>query len=419
MAKYDFFISYSSKDKDIAFRIVNAIESAGYTCWIAPRNIPYGTPYARAIMEGIDECDKFIVLITKSSVQSNDVLNEVDNAHSVKKTIIPVRLTDTQLSRELNYYLSRTQWLTLPSSNPEEIVKLLNIENKSSPTQNQSKLNDSSNTNKNGLRINPILLGGAIVMIAIAVVMCLCSGPFTHNEEDVNQSKEIVDDNLSSQSEDDVDAMHESSSEKMTQMDLHQNNDTKSKNTINQSSVVKKESYKELENKEELTEIGESQSSPNDTEDYKQVLFEANAYYNNADYDKALPLYIRIATNFDINYADKVGWMYENAQGTKSDLIKAAEWYKKAADAGNTGAMNRLATLYVRGEKFKEAVEYYLRAEKQSALFPNSQYWLGYIYFNGLDGIPKDLNKAKNYWTSAAKAGLKGAQVELERNFSE
>lgn len=419
MAKYDFFISYSSKDKDIAFRIVNAIESAGYTCWIAPRNIPYGTPYARAIMEGIDECDKFIVLITKSSIQSNDVLNEVDNAHSVKKTIIPVRLTDTLLSRELNYYLSRTQWLTLPSSKPEEIVKLLNIENKTSPIQNQSKLNDSSNTNKNGLRINPILLGGAIVMIAIAVVMCLCSGPFTHNEEDVNQSQEIVDDNLSSQSEDEVDAMHESSREKMTQKDLHQSNDTKSENTINQSSVVKKESYKELENKEELTEIGESQSSPNDTEDYKQVLFEANAYYNNADYDKALPLYIRIATNFDINYADKVGWMYENAQGTKSDLIKAAEWYKKAADAGNTGAMNRLATLYVRGEKFKEAVEYYLRAGKQSALFPNSQYWLGYIYFNGLDGIPKDLNKAKNYWTSAAKAGLKGAQVELERNFSE
>ena len=101
MAKYDYFISYSSKDKDIAFRIVNAIESAGYTCWIAPRNIPYGTPYARAIMEGIDECDTFIVLITDNSIKSEDVLNEVDNAHAIKKPIIPVKLTETMLPREL------------------------------------------------------------------------------------------------------------------------------------------------------------------------------------------------------------------------------------------------------------------------------------------------------------------------------
>lgn len=129
MAKYDFFISYSTKDKDIAFKILEEIESTGHTCWIAPRNIPYGTPYARAIMEGIDECDTFLVLITDNSIKSEDVLNEVDNAHAIKKTIIPVRLTDTQLPRELNYYLSRTQWLSLDSQKPHKIVESLNLKN--------------------------------------------------------------------------------------------------------------------------------------------------------------------------------------------------------------------------------------------------------------------------------------------------
>lgn len=127
MAKYNFFISYSSKDKDIAVKILDAIESTGHTCWIAPRNIPYGTPYARAIMEGIDECDTFLVIITDNSIKSEDVLNEVDNAHAIKRTIIPVRLTDTRLPRELNYYLSRTQWLNLDANNPREIVTLLNL----------------------------------------------------------------------------------------------------------------------------------------------------------------------------------------------------------------------------------------------------------------------------------------------------
>ncbi len=184
MAKYDFFISYSSKDKDIAFRIVNAIESAGYTCWIAPRNIPYGTPYARAIMEGIDACDKFIVLITKNSVQSNDVLNEVDNAHSVKRTILPVRLTDTQLSRELNYYLSRTQWLTLPFSNPEEIVKLLNLEVKSSHSRNTSTVYPSNNGAKK--RMSMIWIITAIIALVSIVAVCWLLSSSSKDSDDAS-----------------------------------------------------------------------------------------------------------------------------------------------------------------------------------------------------------------------------------------
>lgn len=128
MAKVDYFISYSSKDLRIAEAIVEAIESTGRKCWIAPRDIPYGTPYARAIMEGIDGCDKFMVLITDNSVESEDVLNEVDNAHAIKKVIIPVRLSDKHLPRELNYYLSRTQWLNLDPRNPRLIVTLLGLD---------------------------------------------------------------------------------------------------------------------------------------------------------------------------------------------------------------------------------------------------------------------------------------------------
>lgn len=167
MAKYDFFISYSTKDKDIASKIVDVIESTGHTCWIAPRNIPYGTPYARAIMEGIDECEKFIVLITNNSIKSEDVLNEVDNAHAIKRMIIPVRLTETQLPRELNYYLSRTQWLSIDTKNLNEIVNSLCLTNKQPDIQEyklpqetkdkkevKSKIDDSTADNKSTLNDN-------------------------------------------------------------------------------------------------------------------------------------------------------------------------------------------------------------------------------------------------------------------------
>lgn len=133
MAKYDIFISYSSIDKDIAFKILDEIESAGRKCWIAPRNIPYGTPYARAIMDGIEECSTFMVLITENSIRSEDVLNEVDNAHAQKKRIIPVRLSDVALPKEFNYYLSRTHWAILKPNNLSKITELLNLQEKKTP----------------------------------------------------------------------------------------------------------------------------------------------------------------------------------------------------------------------------------------------------------------------------------------------
>ena len=46
------FISYSSADKAIADRVCSALESAGVSCWMAPRNIEPGTDFPTAIVEG-------------------------------------------------------------------------------------------------------------------------------------------------------------------------------------------------------------------------------------------------------------------------------------------------------------------------------------------------------------------------------
>ena len=46
------FISHSATDRDAAEAICAALEAAGLACWIAPRDIPAGTPWAAAIMAG-------------------------------------------------------------------------------------------------------------------------------------------------------------------------------------------------------------------------------------------------------------------------------------------------------------------------------------------------------------------------------
>lgn len=42
---------------------------------------------------------------------SKGVINEIDNVYKQNKIIIPFRVDDTELSEELSFYLSATQWI--------------------------------------------------------------------------------------------------------------------------------------------------------------------------------------------------------------------------------------------------------------------------------------------------------------------
>ncbi len=105
------FISYSSKDKNVADNLCNKLESRGVRVWYAPRNVV--GPYATAIMKGIKEADYFIVIVSGNSLTSQHVLNEIDNAHSRLPDLKfkPLRLDDMALTPEFSYYLSRQHWL--------------------------------------------------------------------------------------------------------------------------------------------------------------------------------------------------------------------------------------------------------------------------------------------------------------------
>lgn len=108
---YTAFISYSSKDRNIADNLCNKLESRGIKVWYAPRNV-HGS-YAAAIMEGIREATHFIVIVSKNSLASQHVLNEIDNAHSRLPDLRfkPLRLEDIELTPEFSYYLSRQHWM--------------------------------------------------------------------------------------------------------------------------------------------------------------------------------------------------------------------------------------------------------------------------------------------------------------------
>ena len=108
---HDVFISYSTKNKNVADAIVSDFEQHGIKCWYAPRDILPGEEWVSAIKEGLHAAKILVLIYTKESNDSRQVMNEVALAFNAGMTIIPFRLTDGEMNDELEYYLTRVHWL--------------------------------------------------------------------------------------------------------------------------------------------------------------------------------------------------------------------------------------------------------------------------------------------------------------------
>lgn len=131
----DIFISYSSKDGQIANEICNAFEGAGLSCWIAPRNIQVGKEYGGEIIKGIEECKVFFLCLSKASIESQHVLREVERAVNRKLPIIVYQHEEATLSKSLEYFLASTQWF-IPNGdkNMQELIEIVKtIKGKKAP----------------------------------------------------------------------------------------------------------------------------------------------------------------------------------------------------------------------------------------------------------------------------------------------
>ena len=104
-------ISHSSKDLAAAKEVYNYLIKNGVPCWMDIYDITPSIPYARAIMEGIAKSSAMVVLYSKNVNTSDDILNEIDQAHSNKMALFPYLLDDSSMSQEVSYYLKRRQWI--------------------------------------------------------------------------------------------------------------------------------------------------------------------------------------------------------------------------------------------------------------------------------------------------------------------
>jgi hypothetical protein len=108
---HDVFISYASPDRATAEAICAALESSNISCWFAPRDVEVGKVWVEAIVDAIDAGRIFILVLSSSSNSSPQVTREVERAASKDIPIIPIRIDNTPLSKAIDFFTSRHQWL--------------------------------------------------------------------------------------------------------------------------------------------------------------------------------------------------------------------------------------------------------------------------------------------------------------------
>jgi hypothetical protein len=77
---YSCFISYSSKDEDLAQRLHADLQSRGVRCWFAPEALGIGDRFRERVDEAIRLYDKLLVVLSRHSIYSQWVEVEVKTA---------------------------------------------------------------------------------------------------------------------------------------------------------------------------------------------------------------------------------------------------------------------------------------------------------------------------------------------------
>ena len=174
-----FFISYSSKDSKEAFKICDLLEKKGLKCFIAPRDIRPGREYGEEIVNGIDNAEAVILLLSQEANNSPHVLREVERAVSKNVAIYVCSLEKVELSKSMEYFLMAHQWGNMEATN--DYSNLVEWAVGFSKEPKDTNIVQSAPKEKRKKSIGMKLVG---VVGALFMVLLLCIGLFRLGEKD-------------------------------------------------------------------------------------------------------------------------------------------------------------------------------------------------------------------------------------------
>jgi uncharacterized protein len=153
---------------------------------------------------------------------------------------------------------------------------------------------------------------------------------------------------------------------------------------------------------------------------FADPLADANAAEARGDFAAALPIYRSLAEKGNVGAQKHLGYLYEIGAGVDRDWLKAAEWYGKAAEAGDESAAAALGFIgrnWVRVNSTGNQVIYGLVEKAAKMGNPRAQFSLGLMNYRigdlSFDKTTGNLDEALIWYRRAAEQGDVDSEVVL------
>lgn len=136
MSTETIFVSYSSDDRPFALGLVKELQRLGANVWIDQLGIGLGENWDNAIEQALDQSETFMLILSPTSVESQNVQDEVSIAINTRKKLVPILIKECELPMRLQ----RRQYADL-TNNPDkainDILTFLGLNEKSSANLNK------------------------------------------------------------------------------------------------------------------------------------------------------------------------------------------------------------------------------------------------------------------------------------------
>ncbi|MCY7422450.1 MAG: toll/interleukin-1 receptor domain-containing protein [Chitinophagaceae bacterium] len=115
------FFSYSRNDGSFVERLATDLKHADVDIWLDKQDIPPGHLWDQEIQKALTEASGIVVVLSRQSVSSNNVMDEVSWALKKGKRVIPVLLEEC----DAPFRLQRLQYVDFTSDYDAALAQLL------------------------------------------------------------------------------------------------------------------------------------------------------------------------------------------------------------------------------------------------------------------------------------------------------
>jgi len=109
----DIFISYSRRDSEQALSLAERLRASGANVWMDTAALAAAETWSAEIVNAIERCSHFFLLLSEDSVTSKNVTKEVALASEKDKIIVPIELSTCTLNSAMQYALAGLQKVSI------------------------------------------------------------------------------------------------------------------------------------------------------------------------------------------------------------------------------------------------------------------------------------------------------------------